>query len=310
LIQARDDASAVANAAFARVVFGPTHRYGTGATGTEAALKAFTPKHLKDFHAAMYRPANATFIVVGDIRATAVLPLLEKSFGTWRNNGTATRSALPAVTPFESQIVVVDMPSAAQSQIRIGGVGVARSTPDYFPILVLNTVLGGSFTSRLNQNLREKHGYSYGVSSRFDMRRSAGPFLTGGGVQTDKTSEALREFFNELNGIAMPVGVDELEKAKKYIALGYPSDFETIADLSARLEELAVYSLPNDYFDRYIPNVLAVNGDAVRKAATTYIQPKKFVVVVAGDRKVIEPGIRALNLAPIRFLSVDDVVGK
>ena len=308
LLQARDDASAVASMAFARVVFGPMHRYGTGATGTEASLKSFTPQNLRDFHGSMYRSTNARFIVVGDVTAATALPLLEKNFGAWRSQANVARAALPAVQPPESQVVIIDMPSAAQSQIRIGGIGVARSTPDYFSILVLNTILGGSFTSRLNQNLREQHGYSYGVSSRFDMRRSAGPFLTGGGVQTDKTSEALREFFNELNGIAKPVEADELDKARKYVALGYPSDFETIGDLSARLEEQVVYNLPNDYFDRYIPNVLAVTPDAVMKAATTYIQPKKFVVVIAGDRKVIEPGVRALNLAPIRFMNVDEVV--
>ena len=310
LIQARDDASAVASTAFARVVFGSVNRYGTGATGTEASLKSFTPQKLKDFHAAMYRPTNAMFIVVGDVNVATAVPLLERNFGGWRSQGNVTRASLPPVQPPEHQIVIVDMPSAAQSQIRIGGIGVPRSTPEYFPILVMNTILGGSFTSRLNQNLREQHGYSYGVSSRFEMRRSAGPFVAGGGVQTDKTSEGLKEFFNELNGIAKPVGADELEKARQYIALGYPSDFETIGDLSARLEELAVYNLPNDYFDRYIPNVLAVTADAVTKAATTYVQPNKFVVVVAGDRKAIEPGVRALNLAPIRFMSVDEVVGK
>ena len=311
LIQARDDASAVAGMAFSRVVFGSSHRYGTGPTGTEASLKAFTPQRLKDFHAAMYRPNNATFIVVGDMTPNTALPLLERNFGAWRASGTVSRASMPAVSPPERQVVIVDMPSAAQSQIRIGGIGVPRSTADYFPLLVLNTILGGSFTSRLNQNLREEHGYSYGVSSRFDMRRFAGPFLAGGGVQTDKTSEALREFFNELNGIvAKPVGAAELEKAKNYIALGYPGDFETIGDLSARLEEMVVYGLPTDYFERYIPNVLSVTADAVTKAASTYVQPQKFVVVVVGDRKVIESGIRALNLAPIKVMTVDEVVGK
>ena len=311
LIQARDDASSVANMAFARVVFGPTHRYGTGPTGTEATLKAFTSQQLKDFHAAIYQPTNATLIVVGDITPNGVMPLLERNFGAWRGRGSVARAALPQQPQAEKQIVIIDMPSAAQSQIRIGGIGVARSTTDYFPLLVLNTILGGSFTSRLNQNLREEHGYSYGVSSRFDMRRFPGPFLVGGGVQTDKTSEALREFFNELNGIiAKPVGAQELEKAKNYIALGYPGDFETIGDFSARLEEMAVYSLPTDYFDRYIPNVMAVTAEVVMKAASTYIRPEKFVVVIAGDRKVVEPGIRALNLAPIRLMTVDDVVGK
>ena len=310
LLQARDDAPSVATAAFARTVFGPAHRYGAGATGTEASLKAFTPQTLRDFHAAMYQPANAMFIVVGDVTATAVLPQIEKSFSSWRGRGSVTRPSLPQPPPLENKVVIVDMPSAAQSQIRIGGVGVPRSTPEYFPLVVLNTILGGSFTSRLNQNLREQHGYSYSVSSRFDMRRTAGPFLAGGGVQTDKTAEGLKEFFNELNGISKPVGAEELQKAKSYITLGYPSDFETIGDLSARLEEMAVYNLPADYFDRYIPNIQAVTADAVMKAAATYIQPGKFVTVVAGDRKVIEPGIRSLNLGQIRVMSVDEVVGK
>ena len=137
----------------------------------------------------------------------------------------------------QGQITIVDMPGAEQSQIRIGWVGVPRSTPDYFTLEVLNTVLGGSFTSRLNQNLREEHQYSYGASSRFDMRLSAGPFQAGAGVQTDKTAEAIREFFNELNGISKPVGADELAKAKNYIALSFPSEFETIGDLSSHMEE-------------------------------------------------------------------------
>lgn len=200
------------------------------------------------------------------------------------------------------------MPSAEQSQIRIGWVGVPRSTPDYFPLQVLNTILGGSFTSRLNQNLREQHGYSYGASSRFDMRLSAGPFQAGAGVQTDKTAEALREFFNELNGITAPVRAEELVKAKNYIALGFPSEFETTGDLSSQLEERVVYHLPEDYFARYIANIQTVTAEAVLRVARTYIQPKRFAVVVVGDRKVIEPSIRALNLAPVRVMTVDEVL--
>ena len=174
--------------------------------------------------------------------------------------------------------------------------GVPRSTPDYFALQVLNTVLGGSFTSRLNQNLREEHGYSYGASSRFDMRLSAGPFLAGAGVQTDKTAESLKEFFKELNAIGAPISAEELTKAKNYLALGFPSDFETIGDLAARLEEMAVYKLPDNYYTEYVQNIQAVTAAAVQKAAATYIQPGKFAVVVVGDRKAIEPGIRALNL--------------
>jgi predicted Zn-dependent peptidase len=209
----------------------------------------------------------------------------------------------------QGQIYIVDMPGAEQSQVRIGWVGVPRSTPDYFALQVLNTVLGGSFTSRLNQNLREQHGYSYGASSRFDMRLSAGPFFAGAGVQTDKTAEALREFFNELNAIAKPIAAEELAKAKNYVALGFPGEFESIGDLSAHLEDLIVYKLPENYFERYIPNIQAVTGADVQKAAATYIRPASFAVVVVGDRKVIEPGIRALKLGPVRVLTVDEAIG-
>jgi len=312
LIQARDDAASVAPMAFARLLFGPTHRYGTGAIGTAATLKAFTTADLKAFHAAAFQPGNATLIAVGDITADSVVPQLEKHFGSWRAGSTAARhAAVPnASQPAQRQITIVDMPGAEQSQVRIGWVGVARSTQDYFTLQVLNTILGGSFTSRLNQNLREEHGYSYGASSRFDMRLSAGPFFAGAGVQTDKTAESIREFFNELTAIGKPVAADELTKAKNYVAFGFPSNFETIGDLSAQLEQLIVYGLPDTYYADYVRNLQAVTADAVLKASATYIQPQKFLVVVVGDGKVIEPGIRALNLGMVRTISIQEALGE
>ena len=200
------------------------------------------------------------------------------------------------------------MPGAEQSQIRIGAVGVARSTPDYFALQVLNTVLGGSFTSRLNQNLREEHGYAYGAGSRFDMRLSPGPFAAAAGVQTDKTAESLTEFFNELEAIATPIGADELAKAKNYLALGFPGDFETLADLAARFEELVTYGLPDDYYGDYTAKIAAVTAADLRRAAAEHIRPAKLAVVVVGDRRQIEAGIRALNLGPVRVVGVDEVV--
>jgi predicted Zn-dependent peptidase len=309
IIQARDDPAAVIGPAFSRVVFGATHRYGIGATGTSSTIKAFTPAQLKAFHAARYRPGNATLIVAGDVTMATVLPLLEKAFGTWAAGAPVQRTPVPAATQLTARrVTVVDIPKAEQTQVRIGWVGVARSTPDYFALQVLNTILGGSFTSRLNQNLREEHGYTYGASSRFDMRLAAGPFLAGAGVQTNKTSESLKEFFKELDGIGAPLSADELTKAKNYLALGFPGDFETIGDLAARLEELTVYKLPETYYNQYVQNIQAVTAAAVQKAAAAYIQPGKFAVVVAGDRKVIEPGIQALNLGPMNQLSVDEVL--
>jgi zinc protease len=173
----------------------------------------------------------------------------------------------------------------------------------------LNTILGGSFTSRLNQNLREKNQFTYGASSRFDMRLGAGPFFAGAGIQTDKTADALREFFNELAAIGSPVSADELAKAKNYVALGFPSEFETMEDLASHIEEMVVYKLPDGYFSNYVAKIQAVTAADVQKAAATYIQPGKFAVVVAGDRKAIEAGVRGLKLGQIRILSVKEAIG-
>jgi zinc protease len=309
LVQARDDAAQVAPLAFARVVFGATHRYGTGAMGTEATLKAFSTADLRTFHESLYQPSNATLVVAGDITPDAIVPLLEKQFGTWRAPAKPARAALPASRQLTARTIhLVDMPGSEQSQIRIGWVGVPRSTPDYFTLQVLNTILGGSFTSRLNQNLREKNQFSYGASSRFDMRLAPGPFFAGAGVQTDKTADALREFFNELNAIGT-ITPEELTKAKNYLALSFPSEFETIGDLSAHVEDMIVYQLPDDYFQRYVANTQAVTAADVQKAAATYIQPGRFAVVVAGDRKAIEDGVRALKLGELRVLSLDEALG-
>ena len=312
LLQARDEPTSIAPMAFARIVFGAMHRYGTGAVGTEATLKAFSTGDLAAFHAAYYQPANAVLVVVGDITPATVLPELEKQFGGWKPSAAPARRVPVPAAPQVARggIYIVDKPEAEQSQIRIGWVGVPRSTPDYFPLIVLNTILGGSFTSRLNQNLREEHGYAYGAGSSFDMRLSAGPFVAAAGVQTDKTAESVREFFNELTKITTdPIGADEIAKAKNYIALGFPAEFESSADLSRQLEEIIVYQLPDDYFERYIANVQAITADAVQKMAATYIQPPRFAVVVVGDRKVIEQGIRALNLGPVTVMSVDQALG-
>jgi len=174
---------------------------------------------------------------------------------------------------------------------------------------VLNTILGGSFSSRLNMNLREKHGYAYGAGSSFDMRASAGPFVSSAGVQTDKTAEALKEFFVELDAIQKTVPADELTRAKNYVSLRFPEAFETTGDISRRLDDMLVYDLPDDYFAKYVGNIQAVTAADVQRVAQKYIQPSRFAVVVVGDLKKIEPGIRALNLGPVKVLTVDNVFG-
>jgi zinc protease len=310
LLQARDEPETIVAQTLPRVLYGPAHRYGTAMLGTASTVAGFTTADLRAQYAAAFRPSNSALIVVGDVVPDRVQPLLESSFGGWKAEGTVSPARLPAVDqPAKREVYIVDKPGAAQSQIRIGSIGVARSTADYFPILVMNTILGGSFASRLNMNLREKRGYTYGASSGFDMRASAGPFSVGAGVQTDKTSESLTEFFNELNGILQRVPEDELARAKNYVALRFPSGFESTTDISRRLEEVLIYRLPDDYFSKYVENIQAVTAAEVQRVAQKYIQPSRVAVAVVGDRKVIEPGIRALNLGPIKTLSIDDVFG-
>ena len=309
LLQARDNPAALIQLAFPRVVFGPTHRYGTSANGLPAALEAFTVADLQSFYRAHYRPDNATILVVGDVTPATLVPMLEKQFGSWKAEGMAPLVAeVPTAPQLKSrQIYIVDKPEAAQSQIRIGWVGVARSTADYAALEVLNTILGGSFTSRLNQNLREKNGYSYGASSTFDMRLSAGPFLAAAGVQTDKTGPAVAEFFNELDAIVKAIPDDELAKAKNYVALSFPGEFETTGDLARKLEELVVYNLPEDTFSNFVSMVTKVTAADLQRLAARYIQADKMAVVVVGDRNAIEGPIRQLNLGPINHITIDEL---
>jgi zinc protease len=309
LLQARDNPGALIQIAFPRLVYGPTHRYGTSANGLPPAIESLTVADLQAFYRAHYRPDNATLLVVGDVTPAALLPQLEKTFGSWKAEGMAPLVAeVPNAPQLKSrQIYIVDKPEAAQSQIRIGWIGVPRSTPDYAALQVLNTILGGSFTSRLNDNLRERNGYSYGASSIFDARLSAGPFFATAGVQSDKTADALKEFFNELNGMLEPIPAEELNKARNYVALGFPGEFETTGDLARKLEELVVYNLPDDTFTNFVAAVSKVTAADLQKLAARYIQPDKMAVVVVGDRKTIEAPIRQLNLAPINFVTIDEL---
>jgi predicted Zn-dependent peptidase len=311
MIQGRDDPQTIASAAFPRVLYGPRHRYGTPTGGTAETVKTFTPDDLREFYSSTFRPDHATILAIGDVTPDKVMPLLEKSFGAWKASGAAApKQTIAAVDePAERTVYIVDKPGAAQSQIRIGWIGVPRSTPDYFPLVVMNTILGGSFSSRLNMNLREQHGYTYGASSQFDMRAAAGPFSAAAGVQTDKTKESLTEFFNELNGILKPIPSEELSRAKNYVALRYPGGFETTSDISRQLENALVFRLPDNYFSTYVQNIQAVTAADVARVAQKYIAPGRFAVVVVGDQKAIEPGIRSLNLGPVKVMTIDEVFG-
>ena len=309
LIRRHDEPNAIAAAAFDRIVYGEGHPYGRTSGGTEATLTAITVDDLRAFHRAWYRAGNATVVVVGDIEAAAARRIVEDALGGWQG-GDVPAADIPGPSAHSGRTVyLVDKPGSAQSVISIGHLGVPRSTPDYATLEVLNTVLGGSFTSRLNQNLREDKGYTYGAGSDFDFGIGTGAFSASAAVQTDATAPALAEFVNELEAIREPIPADELERARNFLAMRYPAGFQSVAAVAGRIGELVQYDLPDDTFDRYVASVLGVTPDAALEAARARIRPDDLAFVVVGDRARIEDSIRALGLGEIRLLTVEDVLG-
>jgi predicted Zn-dependent peptidase len=309
LVQWRDEPRDVASVAFNQILFGSGHPYGVPRLGSAESLRAMSVQDLKQFHAAYFHPGNAVFIVVGDVDAKRVLPKLESLFGDWATGKIPSLELAKVEQVKRRQIYLVDKPGAAQSVIQIGRIGVARKTEDYDAIVVMNTILGGSFASRLNQNLREEHGYTYGAGSAFSFRPAPGPFRAASSVQTAVTDKALAEFMKELRGILEPVPAEELTRAKNYVALGFPSDFQTVGGIARQLRELVLYGLPDDYFNDYIQNILAVNGDDVQRVAKKYIDPDKLAIIIVGDSETIKRGLEALDLGPLREMTVEDVLG-
>jgi predicted Zn-dependent peptidase len=301
LLQLRDQPVAMAGVAFPAIVFGAAHPYGRPLNGTDSSTALLSRDRVRRFYEAFYRPDHARLLVVGDITLAAATRLVEQRFGGWARGAAAALPAVPAApAPAPRTFYLVDKPGAAQSVIRIGHVGVARSTADYFALEVLNTILGGSFTSRLNQNLRETHGYTYGAGSAFVMRRLAGPFQASASVVTAKTDSSLIEFLKELRRIrdeAVPAA--ELEKAKAYIVLGLPGSFEATADAASQYRDVLIYDLPLDYYSGYVAGISRVSAADVQRVARRYLDPEHFDMVIVGDRSQIEAGIAALHEGPI-----------
>ncbi len=310
LMQMHDEPRAIASYLFDKVLYGDKHPYGSPLSGNEKSIRSITTDNLKKFHSEHVNAGNATIIVVGATTKEELMPKLESAFGSWSRRETKKIKWPPIAQVDSRNIFLVDKPDAAQSEIRIGRIGVDRKTEDFFPIIVMNTILGGAFTSRLNQNLREQHGYSYGASSTFDMRPLPGPFLAASAVQTDVTDKALVEFFKELRGILELVSDEELERAKNYVAYRYPSDFQTVSQIAQRITHLVTHNLPDSYFNDYIGNALAVTKEDVLRVARKYIDPEKMAIIVVGEKKKIEKGVSGLNLGNMKVMTIGDVLGK
>ena len=311
LRQMKDHAGAMADRAFARVLYG-SHPYGHLSLGTEAALNAMTVDATRALHAAVFTPAGATLIVVGDRPEDELLDEAGSMFGAWRAATTMLpidRDAALTAPPAEPEVrlAVVPRPGAAQSELRIGHACAPRSTPDYHVLLLLNTILGGDFVSRLNLNLREQKGYTYGVRTGFNLRRGIGPFVMQTSVGTDVTSAALQEAWREIRDIAgtRPVTDQEVAQAFASVSKGYPRGFETAGQVARSVAQLALHGLPDSYFEQFVPRLSQVTAAEVTAAARRYLEQEKMTTVIVGDLDKIAGSLPALGFGPHRVLTID-----
>jgi zinc protease len=305
ILQQKDEPNILAGKTFARVVYGPQNPYGYTEVGTEESNKAMTRDELVNFWKEGYVPENSALVVAGDITEPETRALAEKYFGGW--SGKAAPASPPSVKASSTRrIILVDKPGSPQTVLRVGHVGVPRSSPDYVPIEVMNATLGGLFSSRINLNLRETHGYTYGAFSAFAYRRGAGPFLVGTGVRTDVTSEALTEIMRELDRMRTTDPTpEEVAMSKDSIARSLPGNFESTAQTAATIGQIYIYNLPIDQYRKLPGEIDAVTAADMRRVAEKYLKPPEFVIVAVGDRGKIEPALRKLGFGPVEVLNLD-----
>jgi zinc protease len=303
LVQLRDMAPALADRTFARLLYSG-HPYGHLPIGTEESLREIELEEVQRFHGSMFAPSRMTIVAAGDATHQALADAVETAFGTWQVDvppAVPDAALVPPPQQSPERIALVHRPAAAQSELRIGHVGVSRQTPDYHALLVLNMVLGGQFVSRINMNLREDKGYTYGARTSFDFRRGPGPFVLHASVQSEVTVEAILEALDELKAIRgdRPVTPAELEGGRAALIRGYPRSFETAEQISRGAAQLSLYELPDDYFSTFMPKVLAVDEAAVTRAAAHHIDPDRLVTVIVGDRDKVGPNLPRLNLGSV-----------
>jgi zinc protease len=305
LVQQRENANALAVRISNLALYGERHPYGYTELGTESSVRGLTRDAIVNFWKQNFVPNNSALVVAGDITMAELRPIAEKAFGAWQRGTPATPSlAGPAAT--QARILVVDRPGAPQTQLRVATIGAPRSVSEFQAIQVMNTALGGLFSSRINMNLREEHGYTYGAGSGFDFRRGAGPFAIATGVRTDVTAPAVTEILKEVRGMAeSPMKTEELARAKDARTQSLPAGFQTSQAAAASIAQLFIYDLGLDYYSHVAERVSAVSTDEALAAAKKYLVPERMVIVAVGDRAKIEPELRKLNIAPVEVVTPD-----
>ncbi|HEY4561516.1 MAG TPA: pitrilysin family protein [Thermoanaerobaculia bacterium] len=296
LVRRRQDPAALADDRFQREVYRGS-AYAQPLYGTEESVARLERASLVSFYQGHYGFAGSTLLAVGDFAPEDLLREAEAAFGTAGPPGPAP--ARPEIRPLPLEglrVHLVDRPGAAQTELRVGHVGVPRTHPDYLPLLVANTLLGGKFTSRINLNLRERHGYTYGASSRFSSRQGPGPFTVQAGVETAAAAAAAREVLHEMRRVREDlVEPEELAETAGYIIGVFPYSLQTVGDVTRRLETMNVFGLPDDYYDHYLERIAAVTREEIREVARRHLDPERTAVVAVGPAEILEPQFEGLG---------------
>jgi zinc protease len=296
IVRRSQDPSALADDRFHREIYRGTV-YAHSLLGEEGSISRLDRDSLRVFYQDHYGLAGAALIAVGDFDPEKLLGEAAEAFAS--GGSAAAAPPPPTVRPLALpgiSVHIVDRPGAAQTEIRLGHPGVPRTHPDWILLVVLNTLLGGNFTSRINMNLRERHGFTYGAASRFSARMGPGPFQVSAAVATDAAGAAAREVLHELRRIReAPVEPGELDETRRYIVGVFPYTVQTIGDLAKRLETMTIYGLPDDYYTRYLEKVAGVTREEILEAARRHLDPERCAVVAVGPADVLEPQLAGLG---------------
>ena len=304
ILQLETEPRGLADEKFSEFLYAPDSRYSKPDEGTTASVTALSRGDVDAFYRARYRSGLTTVVVAGDMSRDNARALISKAFANWPSGAAQDRQLVAAPKTVKRTLHIVDKADAPQSELRVGHVGLPRKNPDFFPTLVMNAVLGGLFGSRINLNLREVHGYTYGASSYYDWRRGPGPFVVSTAVQSEVTAPALREILNEIDRIrSARITGEELSLARDYLDGVFPIRYETTGAIASALATLIIYGLSPDYYSTYRENVRTVSVNAVLDAAQKHLHPDKLQTVVVGDAKSIRESVAELGLGDVQIHS-------
>lgn len=304
ILQLETEPRGLADEKFTEFLYASESRYSKPDEGSTESVTALSRQDVVDFYTTRYRTGSTTVVVAGDVTPESARQLISEAFRQWPSGKPASERLITSARTTRRNVHIVDKADAPQSELRVGHVGLPRKHPSFFPAMVMNAILGGLFGSRINLNLREVHGYTYGASSYFDWRRGPGPFVVSTAVQSEVTAPALREIFLEIGRIrSEQVSEAELSLARDYLEGVFPIRYETTAAIASALATLVIHDLPADYYDSYRKSIRAVSANQVLEAAKSQLHPDQLQTVVVGDARLVRDPIAELQAGDIQVHS-------